>query len=162
MPCGDTGGALYESRSLRKGRPSVRRVDLENHKKIFDAFLQNCVLQRSRAIDGERSAAMWGHSYTLILGLLVGHEVGANVPPHSQVCFQEHDVDKNQRRSLPTIPRPSTADTRPPGHGHVRCLRDPLPCTPEVRSAAWGHIGGASGAGPASGRHACTGLHGGP
>ena len=162
MPCGDTGGALYESRSLRKGRPSVFRVALEKLENQAGFMSKHAVGGSSRATDGERSLAVWGHSYTLILGLLVGHEVGANVPPHSQVCFQEHDVDKNRRRSLPTIPRPSTADTRPPGHGHVRCLRDPLPCTPEVRSAAWGHIGGASGAGPASGRHACTGLHGGP
>ena len=125
MPCGNTGGAAYERRSLRKGRPSVSRVGLEKLENIIYAVLKYVVGDVFRASDGERSLAMWGHSYTLILGLLVGREVGANVPPHSQVRFQEHDVDKNRRRILPTIPRPSTADTRPPGHGHVRCLRDP-------------------------------------
>ena len=40
-------------------------------------------------------------------------------------------MDKNRRGILPTIPRPSTADTRQPGHGHVRCLRDLPPCTQE-------------------------------
>ena len=40
-------------------------------------------------------------------------------------------MDKNRRGILPTIPRPSTADTGQPGHEHVRCLRDLPPCTEE-------------------------------
>ena len=73
MPCGDTGGALYESRSLRKGRPSVGRVALEKLENQAGFLSKHAVGGRSRATDGERSLAMWGHSYTLILGLLVGH-----------------------------------------------------------------------------------------
>ena len=73
MPCGNTGGAAYERRSLRKGRPSVSRVGLEKLENIIYAVLKYVVGDIFRASDGERSLAMWGHSYTLILGLLVGH-----------------------------------------------------------------------------------------
>ena len=73
MPCGDTGGAAHESRSLRKVRPSVGRVALEKLENKGAGGSKLFVAGRSRATDGERSLAMWGHSYTRILGLLVGH-----------------------------------------------------------------------------------------
>ena len=73
MPCGVTGGAAYERRSLRKGRPSVGRVAPEKLENKGALLSKHAVAGRSRATDGERSLAMWGHSYTLILGLLVGH-----------------------------------------------------------------------------------------
>ena len=73
IPCGVTGGTAYESRSLRKGRPSVFRVALERLEKQAGFLSKHAVGGRSRGTDGERSLAVWGHSYTLILGLLVGH-----------------------------------------------------------------------------------------
>ena len=73
MPCGVTGGGAYDSRSLRKGRPSVGRVALEKLENKGAGGSKLFVAGRTRATDGERSLAMWGHSYTLILGLLVGH-----------------------------------------------------------------------------------------
>ena len=61
-------------------------------------------------------------------------------------------MDKNRRRILPTIPRPSTAETRPSAAGTSVAPAYPPPCTPvtpnphpsapEVRSASMGPWGG--------------------
>ena len=109
-------GRAYESRSLMKGRPSAVCVGPDNLEHIGANVVKYYIADIGIATDDEYGCATWGHSCTPTLGFLVGHAVGSNVPP-TQVHFYEHDMDKNRRRILPTIPRPSTAEMSPSAAG---------------------------------------------
>ena len=66
-------GAAYEIRSLMKGRPSRACVGLDNLDHIVANVMKIYIADFGIAFDDEHFFATWGHSCTLILGLVVGH-----------------------------------------------------------------------------------------
>ena len=91
----------------------------------------------SSASDAESAIAVWGHGYTLILGLLVGHEFGANASPIHMFVSRSMAWTRTGGVFYPRSPghqlripdSPATSTSVASGIS-PRALKNPIPSTP--------------------------------
>ena len=83
----------------------------------------------SRASDAERAIAVWGHCYTLILGLLVGHEFGVNASPIHMFVSSGVFYPRSPGHQLRIPDSPATSTSVASGIS-PRALKNPIPSTP--------------------------------